>query len=112
MKLYHKTQKSFPNKVREQAVETFTPIYTKHAIDQAKKRNLKLPETITYNGNDVFEVELGENNEVIKYGIRVTYNPKKDIIVIFKNNHIVKTVWWNQKNDQHKTLDMTKYTPE
>lgn len=112
MALYHKTQKSFPNKVRTQATQTFTPLYTKHAVEQSEKRNLKLPETITYAGKDVFEVELNDRNEVIKYGIRVTYNGNKDIIVIFKNNHIVKTVWWNRKNDQHKTLDMTKYTPE
>ena len=55
-----------------------------------------------------FEVEV-EYGKVTKAVIRVEYNSRKDICLVFRKG-IVITAWLCNKNDNHKTLDKSKYS--
>ena len=54
-----------------------------------------------------FEVET-ENEFLTKCVVRVSYNERKDICIVFRKGLVV-TAWLCSKDDTHKTLDKTKY---
>lgn len=54
-----------------------------------------------------FEVET-EHGRLTKCAVRVSYNDKKDICLVFRKGFIV-TAWLCNKGDNHATLDTTKY---
>ena len=54
-----------------------------------------------------FEVEV-DSGLVTKCVVRVEYNDKKDISIVFRDGVIV-TAWLNFKTDLHGTLDRSKY---
>ena len=61
-------------------------------------------------GQDIqpFEVEVDENNKVIKMVVRTSYDDTRDISIVVREGFIV-TYWVNFKNDKHSTLDESKY---
>lgn len=56
-------------------------------------------------------VEIGVvNNKLNKIVARQPHCENFDIVIVFlPHNGFVKTVWLNHKNDNHKTLDKSKY---
>ena len=52
-----------------------------------------------------FEVEVDDNNKVVKMVVRTSYDDNRDIS---KEGFIV-TCWVNRKNDLHFSLDENKY---
>jgi hypothetical protein len=54
-----------------------------------------------------FEVEV-DNGLVTKSVVRVKYNDKKDISIVFRDGIII-TAWLNERSDLHSTLDRSKY---
>ena len=61
----------------------------------------------TMDSVESFEVET-ENGFLTKCVVRVSYNERKDICIVFRKGLVV-TAWLCDKNDNHKTLDKTKY---
>ena len=54
-----------------------------------------------------FEVET-EKGKLTKCVVRVSYNDKKDICLVYRYGFIV-TAWLCNKDDKHKTLNKSKY---
>lgn len=54
-----------------------------------------------------FEVEV-ENRVVTKCVVRVRYDDKKDISIVFRDGIII-TAWLNFRTDFHETLDRSRY---
>jgi hypothetical protein len=107
--LLHKSQANFPDEIRNAPKRTFNPKYTLHAKEAADDRNIVLPNVISFSGKDVFEAQI-EDGKIVKVCIRIGYNAKNDLILAVLNDRTVKTVWTNRKGDDHKTLDLSKYT--
>ena len=58
--------------------------------------------------NNLYHFELGS---IIKVLARLPYDAQYDILVAFiPDRSFVKTGWLNDKNDNHYTLDESKYT--
>lgn len=58
-----------------------------------------------------FEVEVAFYNGVViikKYVVRIKYNDTQDISVVIRGDKII-TAWINDRDDAHKTLDLSKY---
>lgn len=55
-----------------------------------------------------FEVGV-ENGRVFKYAVRQPLDEDNDITVVVDANGVVRTAWINSKDDQHWTLDSSKY---
>jgi hypothetical protein len=91
----------------------FTPVYTQHAKDEANSDIyglIELPAKIAFTGKDVFEAEY-INGAYTKLVVRIAYDDTLDITIAFIPATLsVKTVWFNDKNDLHFTLDTRKYT--
>jgi len=111
--LYHK-EIGFPRNVQlPQGVYQLNK-YSRHALMAAQDDRYgeakRLPTSIDMSQVDLFEIQV-ENNKVIKAAVRTHYNDKLDLIVVFmpENNNFVKTVWFNEKTDDHKTLKHWKY---
>lgn len=78
---------------------------------------LAIPRVVEVREDNVFEVEELSNG-LYKVGVRESYDATRDIIYIILldggvNDPIspctLKTVWVNEKNDQHTTLDVSAY---
>ena len=92
--------------------------WNSHAIRESDKDNrgyIQPFSSITIDfDSDVFEVEINNGN-IVKFCARVQYDDSHDVIIVITGdrfNPIVKTVWLNDKNDSHKTLDRSKYCTE
>lgn len=57
------------------------------------------------------EVELlGDvGNLVVKWTVRAAISPRVDLIMVITADYVVKTVWANKRDDEHATLDRSKY---
>ena len=61
----------------------------------------------TFDNIKAFEVET-DGHELTKCVVRVGFNGKKDISLVFRKGLVV-TAWLCDKDDNHKTLDKSKY---
>lgn len=91
-------------------------IYGNHARRAASSDrygHIKLPQFLTLNSDEVFEVTLDKRLRVDKMVIRTSLDEKRDIIYVViprsGSEFFVKTVWINLRNDPHKTLQTDKY---
>lgn len=108
-RLYHRDI-GFPSQVAIPA-GTMRVAYTKHAINAAQNDRYgaaQLPATIHYDVAQVFEVEIS-GNTCTKICVRLPYDDKRDLCVVLRGNLVV-TVWFNRRNDSHKTLDASRYS--
>lgn len=90
-------------------------LWTKHA-DRARRddRYGMIPrfETATLGNLRVIEVGM-ENGRIAKILFRGQMNADLDVCMVLmpttRTSWTVKTVWINERNDSHKTLDRSKY---
>lgn len=86
--------------------------YSPHALEEASSDrygNLDLPKSIGTHEAEVIEVEV-RNGKPFKALLRKPYDDRRDIcLVVLLDRGIVKTVWCNLRNDNHHTLDTSKY---
>lgn len=114
--LYHRDL-GFPPEVSLPSGD-FRLVYSKHANRAAKDRMGFagfLPKHLTIDPTSIFEIQIIED-KVAKFGFRVNFDRDYDLIFIVEIQSClsgdigyVKTVWTNNKNDIHKTLDTRKY---
>lgn len=57
-----------------------------------------------------FEVEV-EDNKIVKCVVRTRYDDNKDICIVFRYGIII-TAYLDDINDNHETLDYSKYEKE
>lgn len=94
-------------------------VYSNKDCDKCHSYNVELIQEalLKVNLDDVNIFEIGTshsitkypNTHIIKFGVRFPYNDEEDIIIIYNPNGSVRTAWLNYKEDNHKTLDVTKY---
>lgn len=90
--------------------------YSQHAIRECNSDRYGIiipPQNITTSNAKIIEVETNENNKIIKIVYRQYLDTKRDIVIavdITRQPWTVKTVWVNLRNDNHKTLNTSKYS--
>ena len=112
-RLYHK---DFGFPTNASLPPGFSPVirlrYGGHARQEAmidRYGDLKLPDVIDIRKGDLFEVGV-TGNTVTKMAVRMPYDDRIDLIIVFKpRDGFVKTVWANEKNDKHRTLNRSRY---
>lgn len=123
-KLYHRDL-GFPPKVRKLLDVATDPDknfimrlkYTRHALEQ-KYRHMKkingevnLPDTVNYKDCDPIEVRM-KDGKIIKVLYRTPYDKNTDLILVVAHDqtvNLVVTLWLNDKDDHHETLDLSRY---
>lgn len=89
--------------------------YGQHARDAAitdRYGKLDLPSVLDTREATLIEAEL-RGNTVIKAVYRMPLNEKLDIcLVVHPRDGFVRTVWANLRDDDHRTLDRSKYATE
>lgn len=84
-------------------------IYTHHAVEIAKQRDVRLPDRI-YGGN-IFEVEV-HNGKIVKACYRIRHYHNTDLCLVFHtyyNRMVCITVWLNEKTCIHNSLIRSNY---
>lgn len=88
--------------------------YGLHALERAYEKagkNFPVPKKLNTDTASVIEVETNPNGELIKVLYRIRYNAREDLcIVIIPWTWKVKTVWLNDVDDKHYTLNERPYT--
>lgn len=115
MALYH-ADVFLPKRVRNMVVAgKHTLAYSQHAMREStsdRYGKLSLPVSIVVGPSDIVEIEE-YSGTVRKYVIRVPLNDRLDLCLAVipegKGRLFVKTVWANEVNDTHKTLDLRRY---
>lgn len=99
-------------------------ISTNHLKDKCKERGIdyqgvleKLEEIRNRNSKyNIFEIE--DSKYITKFVLRTYWNDFKDISIVFRNEYdyrkkqpylLVETVWLNDKDDNHISLNKNKY---
>jgi hypothetical protein len=86
--------------------------YTQHAIENAQMRRTPMPKEINTLHARAIEVETNDAGNIVKVLYRASLDTVNDAVIAAipqQNKMIVKTIWKNRKDDQHKTLDTTRY---
>jgi len=110
--LYHKDI-GFPNVQMPEGIYKLN--YSNHALRAAKDDRYgeakQLPAHIDMSQVELIEVEV-INNKVNKVVVRKDYDKTLDLVIVFMPqtpSSIVKTIWFNEKSDKHRTLRRDKY---
>lgn len=86
--------------------------YGYHALKESTQDRyglINLPKSIDTSKAKVIEIEA-DNRYAKKVLYRIPYNEKLDLMLaIIPYKKFVKTVWINEKTDNHLTLDKSKY---
>lgn len=87
--------------------------YTRHALQAAKDDKYGdmtryLRTYLDFDAADIVEVEV-TNGEITKRVIRVPVNNELVLVMVVSGIGRVITVWANQLNDDHASLDRTKF---
>ena len=110
MKLYHRDVYMPPLNLKDQTV----PVrYTIHAMNEACNDpyadEIVMPAEINLAKVDIFEIGV-ERGEVAKVAFRMDYDVEFDLCMVVTIPELrVKTLWLNCKDDDHNTLDPTRY---
>ena len=86
--------------------------YTGHALKASKDDRygaMTLPKRLNTNKAQAVEVEI-IRGMVTKIVYRADYNQELDIVLVVNRDCLVYTVWFNRKDDDHSTLDESKYS--
>ena len=112
--LYHKDI-GFPQNVKMPEGTYELRNYSRHALRAAEDDRYgvakDLPRRINMAQVDLVEIQV-ERNSVVKAVVRADYDSRLDLVIVFMPqtpDNFVKTVWFNEKCDQHKTLQRWKY---
>ena len=107
--LYHKDIILPPLKLMDAYLELN---YTLHAIKSAENdryEEINLPSAINFAMVEVIEIEILDD-DVEKMIVRQKYSKEYDLILVIMPRYMkVKTVWLNEVEDTHKTLNQSKY---
>ena len=110
MPLYHKDI-GFPASIE------FAPLFglkpSHHALGEANKDRygiIKLPVHFLPRIAVIIEIELTETGDLIKILARQEHDSNHDVVfAINPVTKVIKTAWLQEKNDNHRTLDKSKY---
>lgn len=108
--LYHHTL-GFPKHIKLPSFG-FCLHYGYHAREEALQDRfgeITLPTFATLYKSQIVEIGV-DGNTLTKIVSRQPHDDNHDIVIVFNpNDGFVRTVWLNHKNDNHKTLDKSKY---
>ena len=86
--------------------------YTRHALNEAQSDRygtIDLPAVFDTRTAEPIDATIREG-KVQRVLYRMDYDQDKDLcMVIEPHSRTAVTVWLNEKNDEHKTLDKSKY---
>ena len=117
--LYHKNvfwKKDFDVMSAEliKSVDRFSKHLQEYFDSENENRNFNADDIIrivdklkTFDTIKAFEVET-DGHKLQKCVVRCGFNGKKDICIVFRKSLVV-TAWLCNKDDNHKTLDKSKY---
>lgn len=89
--------------------------YTDHCIDNLKYRTIKLEDILLYikdlklRHEDIFEYYTNESGYIIKLCYRIPYTENTDLILVIGSDKNIITIYINEKNDTHITLNKNLY---
>lgn len=110
IKLYHRDV-FMPERVKTAPSMTLGLRITRHAEEAShtdRYGHLAIPASITFTGKDIVEAEYvdGRINKIV---VRLKYNDTLSAVYACLLDGTLKTVWFNRTDDDHKTLDRSKY---
>lgn len=116
MSLYHKNIR-LPENIDSLYGQEFLTVLSKHVQKETTQdkytESFYVPEIVIITDDNLIEVELNESGKMVKCMIRLEYNHKFDICIVLQpetqDSALVRTAWLNRHDDNHFTLDESKY---
>lgn len=112
MYLYHKNI-GFPKTLKideHYSLNLNLSFHAKEACFNDRYGRIIVKSCISFDRRDIIEIESFDNKTPTKFLIRIKYDNQTDIsLAIQLDSNTIKTVWLNDKNDNHNTLNRNKY---
>ena len=89
--------------------------YTVHCTDNLTYRSININDVLLFvkslklQAENIFEYYTDEKNRIIKLCFRVSYSENIDLILVISDKKEIITVYFNDKNDDHITLNKNLY---
>lgn len=84
---------------------------TQHFLQCCADRNFSCPTIDTIFRGYIFEYARS-GNKIVKFGVRCTYDDRRDGVYILAHDGWLLTGWLNEKKDRHQTMDLEIYEKE
>jgi len=113
VKRFHKQYDGFDwSKVPDFCREVPARYFSSHSIQRLRERGESHLQgkilSIQLNPEDCFEYYLDDYG-VKKAVFRCHFDTKRDIVLVVAREGLICSMWWNNRNDHHKTLDRRLY---
>ena len=107
-KTYH-SQIGFPSNFRR-PVGSFRLSLTRHATQRCADWNVEAPTHVNFRYAQIFEIDM-VGDKVSKIVCRVPYDGQYDLCMAIgmRGGPTVITLWLNDLNDKHNTLNLSRY---
>jgi hypothetical protein len=104
--LYH-ADIGFPSTVKLPA----TRIHALQAAQDDRYGTIDLPAVLDTQAAELIEIETDGQGRIVKALYRLPHNDRCDLLMaVLMGRRYVKTVWLNDRNDAHTSLDRLRYT--
>jgi hypothetical protein len=120
MKRYHKDV--YIPEAGKRSLEALTDVlntlkwtYSKHVLDNLKYRSINMEAILLFIKNtrlqakDIFEYYIDDKSIIYKVCFRLSFASGTDIILVLSNMKNIVTLYMNEKNDMHYTLNKSLY---
>jgi hypothetical protein len=115
--LYNRGAYGLPSGAAEVFAATIATLdYANHALEESRADRYgiaELPGSLEIQSGDVVEVEV-RGGSPVKAVVRFPYDEKLDLVLVLlprtAARYFVKTVWFNQLSDKHRTLRLAPYS--
>jgi hypothetical protein len=114
-RLYHKAVFWPKGKLRALQGRSLPLSYGRHALAESTADRygaIQAPASIVFDEHAVIEMECNGKFPT-KVVVRLPYNGDCDLILVVQlgeTEFFVKTMWLNKRDDNHRTLDRSKYS--
>lgn len=90
---------------------------TRHAVDELLTDRYgtvgdEVPEFLNLSADMVFEMTV-RRGRVDSYVVRFEWDEERDMVLVLvpvgRSEALVKTMWFNRRDDQHRSLDVSRY---
>lgn len=84
--------------------------HARRAAESDRYGFIEIPQYFDAKYAKLIEVEVDrETEKVTKRVFRVEYDDVLDLVMVITSDWVLKTVWFNRRDDLHCTLDESKY---
>ena len=118
VKVYIPQNDKFELGIFTEIIDNMSWRYTTHTLDNLKYRTIDIKSVLycikmyILNTDDIFEYYKDDAGNIIKVCYRIHYTAGTDLILVISDKKEIITIYTNERNDDHITLNKNLYVKD